>query len=426
MRKAMAMHLAGWAACACLGAAAQEAAPNEAQGADAPEPVFRPSLIYDGNAARVLRGGTRTGSAYVGNLHLRLLAKAPEDSPWAGTTALADVLNIHGSSPNALAGAAQDVSNIDGPRGTHVEELWVQRNFDGPASILAGIYDLNSEFYRLQAAGLFLNSSFGIGPEFAQSGVEGPSIFPRTSAGLRVSAKPAPNAVLRAALLDGVPVVRPDGSSGLFRSGDGLLGVAEAAFLTRPGEDVDPTTNPRQRQGRFSSLPPYEDKLALGAWRYTGRYPDVGAIAPALGATRLQPSSGGYAVGETRIAGREDGAKRTASAFVQLGFASAAANRFGSYTGAGLVGTGWVPGRESDQIGISAASVRNGSPYQAAQQAQGLPVSRTETVVELTYLTALTNWLSAQPDLQYVRHPNTDLSLPNAWVVQLRFEVTFN
>ncbi|HEY2255402.1 MAG TPA: carbohydrate porin, partial [Variovorax sp.] len=140
---------------------------------------------------------------------------------------------------------------------------------------------------------------------------------------------------------------------------------------------------------------------------------------------RLRPSSGGYAVGETRIAGREDGAKRTVSAFVQLGLASAAANRFGSYVGAGLIGTGWIAGRESDQLGISAASVRNGSPYQAAQQAQGLLVSRTETVIELTYLTALASWLSVQPDLQYVRHPNTDLSLSNAWVVQLRFEVTF-
>ena len=39
------------------------------------------------------------------------------------------------------------------------------------------MYDLNSEFYRVESGGLFLNSSFGIGPEFARSGAGGPSPF---------------------------------------------------------------------------------------------------------------------------------------------------------------------------------------------------------------------------------------------------------
>ena len=99
--------------------------------------------------------------------------------------------------------------------------------------MLAGLYDLNSEFYRLQSA-LFLNSSFGIGPEFAQSGVEGPSIFPDTSVGMRIAFKPAEGLVVRIAALDGVPVDRPDGSRGIFKPGDGALIVGEVAFLDRP------------------------------------------------------------------------------------------------------------------------------------------------------------------------------------------------
>ena len=46
--------------------------------------------------------------------------------------------------------------------------------FGNRFSALFGRYDLNSEFYRLQSAGLFLNSSFGIGPEFSLSGQNGP------------------------------------------------------------------------------------------------------------------------------------------------------------------------------------------------------------------------------------------------------------
>jgi porin len=40
-------------------------------------------------------------------------------------------------------------------------------------SLLGGRYDLNGEFYRLHSAALFLNSSFGMGPEFSQSGPGG-------------------------------------------------------------------------------------------------------------------------------------------------------------------------------------------------------------------------------------------------------------
>jgi porin len=48
-----------------------------------------------------------------------------------------------------------------------------------------GLYDLNSEFDVIEAAALFLNPSHGIGPDFAQSGRNGPSIFPVTSLAIR-------------------------------------------------------------------------------------------------------------------------------------------------------------------------------------------------------------------------------------------------
>ena len=410
----------------CLGAAACAAAADE--DASAPSAVT-PSLVYDGAATEVLHGGAQRGGAYTGSLHLRLLAKAPASSDWAGTSALVDVRTLHGGHPSALVGDAQGVSNIEGPHGTDIHELWVQHNFqDSGLSLLAGIYDLNSEFYRLQAAGLFLNSSFGIGPEFSQSGIEGPSIFPRTSAGVRVSSRLAPGVVVRGALLDGVPVVRPDGARGVFRPGDGLLGVGEVAFLSRPDEADDGHSDVRRRQGRFSALPPYQDKLAFGLWRYTGALPTVDAAASdpssALASVKGR-SAGAYAIGEWRIIGREATPSRTLSAFAQLGTASSATNRFGSYVGAGLVGTGWIPGRETDQLGLSVASARNGAPYAQSQAALGQPVTHAETTIEASYLMQLTPWLTLQPDLQYVIHPDTQRSLANAWVVQVRFELSF-
>jgi porin len=408
-----------WLAAAAM-AVGQPAFAEDAEAA--PTEWLTPGMTYDGSALGNLRGGQRTGSTYGGNLHLKATAHG-EALGWPGTSAFIDVLSIHGGQPSRLVGDAQGTSNIEGPTGTQVEELWVQHNFKGSsASLLLGIYDLNSEFYRLAAAGLFLNSSFGIGPEFAQSGVEGPSIFPRTSAGLRLAVKPTPGTVVRAALLDGVPVARPDGSRAAFRGGDGLLAIAELASLSRGGADT-PQAEMRDRIGRLSSLEPYDDKLAAGVWRYAGRYPDLSDTDAAGNARMRRGSSGAYVVGEHLLIGTDAGSGKRLSAFAQVGFADARTNRFGGYAGAGLVGSGWGLIKDNDQLGVSVAHARNGNHYLRAQASQG--VDRAETTVELSYLTQLSKYVTLQPDLQYVLHPNTDPSLANALVLQLRFEIAF-
>jgi porin len=402
------------------------ALPAFAEGIDsAPAPAswLTPALTYDGSALSNMRGGARTGSTYVGNLHLKLTAQVdPFGLP--GTSIFADLLTIHGGHPSRLVGDAQGTSNLEGPTGTQVEELWLQHNFVGSsASLLVGIYDLNSEFYRLAAAGLFLNSSLGMGPEFAQSGIEGPSIFPRTSAGLRLAVKPTANTVLRAAVLDGVPVVRPDGSRSAFLGGDGLLLVGEFAWLSRDGAAGVSQTPMRDRIGRFSSLAPYEDKLAIGTWHYTGRLPDLSDIDVAGNALMRRGSSGAYLVGERLLIGGDAGAGGRLAAFALAGVADARTNRLSSYIGAGVVASGWQPMKGTDQVGLSVAHARNGN--HALNASPGGGVRHAETTVEMSYLTQLSKHLTLQPDLQYVKHPNTDPSRPDALVLALRFEVAF-
>jgi porin len=404
-------------------AIASVAAASEPDAAPDSSGWLTPALTYDGTALGDLRGGARAGSAYVGNLHLKLTAKG-DAIGWPGTSAYVDLLNIHGGHPSHFVGDAQGVSNLEGPTGTQVEELWFQHNFkSGSASLLAGIYDLNSEFYRLQSAGLFVNSSFGIGPEFAQSGVEGPSIFPRTSVGLRFAFKPTLDTVLRTAVLDGVPVVRPDGSRGAFRSGDGLLMVAEFAMLARPGPGTDRPASMRDRIGRFSSLAPYDDKIAFGGWRYTGRFADLADLDLSGEPLQRNGSSGAYVVGERLLMGENGTPGKHLAAFAQAGIADARTNRFGSYVGAGVVGSGWGVMKDSDQFGMSVARASNGDHFLHSQAA--IRTAAAETTIEWTYLTQVSKSLTVQPDLQYVIHPNTDPSLANAWVLQVRFEIGF-
>jgi porin len=382
-----------------------------------------PSLSYDGEAAGVAAGGDRDRAVYSGLLHLRLRWIVPTASPWKGTSGFLDVRNIEGGHLSELAGDAQGASNIDGPGGTAIHELWLQHNFQwSGVSLLAGIYDLNSEFDRIQAAGLFLNSSFGVTPEFANSGVTGPSIFPRTAAALRFAVKPWNDAVLRVALVDGTSFERPDGSHALFRRGDGALAVVEWSMLRRPDASGDEPPVPRLF-GRFSALPSYEDKVAVGAWRYTRRFGEAGATDD--GEASRHVSEGGYLIGEWRLFGRGADAKRRVSGFAQLGFASPSTNRFGSYVGGGIVATGWLFGRDSDQIGISVASAQEGSTYRRNITNAGTRPTKGETTWEMSYLAQVRSWLTLEPDVQWVVHPDADAGRAAALVLQLRSEMTF-
>ena len=394
-----------------------------ADGSNADERTLVPSLSYDADAAAV-RGGLSDGATYTGLLHLRLRWIVPTASTWRGTSAFIDVRNIHGGHVSELAGDAQGVSNIDGPDGSAVHELWIQHNFQwSGVSLLGGIYDLNSEFDRLQAAGLFLNSSFGVTPEFAESGTTGPSIFPRTAAALRFSVKPWNGALLRAALVDGESLERPNGSHALFKRGDGALEVVEWSMLRRPDATGDEPLAPRIF-GRFSPLPTYEDKVAVGVWHYSKRLPEIDPAGNDSDVPR-HSSEGGYVIGEWRLFGRGADAKKQVSGFAQLGFASPGTNRFGSYVGGGLVATGWLFQRDADQVGVSVASAQEDSTWRRNTALAGDHPAKAETTWELSYLSQVKKWLTLEPDLQLVQHPGADASLRNALVFSLRSEATF-
>lgn len=397
---------------------------SAAEDAGAPSP-FKPGLVYQGAAFANLGGGVRHASTYTSNLNLQLNIDGASLFDWRDTIAYLDAAWLQGGLPSSFIGDAQGVSSISAPSTVKLYEAWVQKNFlANRVSVLAGLYDLNTEFYRLQSAGLFLNSSFGIGPEFAQSGANGPSIFPDTSAGVRFGFKPVEGVVFRAALLDGVPLDRPDGSRALFKSGDGALIVGEVAFLDRPQTGTRPA-NPRFRIGRQAMLGEYDGKIAIGGWHYSATFDDLSDTQPNGQPVRHRGSSGFYALGDWLLYRNADRAERKLTGFVQAGTGDARVGRFGAYLGTGLTAVGVLEGRATDELGLALAYARNGSHYTSAQRMQGLPVTSAEKTIELTYLVQVNSWLALQPDLQYVITPDTTKAIPNAWAFQLRIEMSF-
>jgi porin len=365
------------------------------------------------------------GGTYSGNLNVQVSLDGSRLFGRSGLTLFVDGLWIHGGQPSALLGDAQGVSNLSAPPKVTLYEAWLQYNvFGNKFSALAGRYDLNTEFYRVQSAGLFLNSSFGIGPEFSGSGAGGPSIFPSTSLGVRLAFKPKANVVVRGSILDGAPVDRADGSVGAFRGGDGLLLVSEVAVLNREASG-DRLEKLRFRIGRASGLPPYDDKVAAGGWYYTATFDDLSTVEANGTPRQDHGSAGAYVVGDATLYRSKTDRRRRLTGFVEAGLADARVNRFGSYVGAGSVATGPVPTRPADELGVAIAIARNGSGYLDSRRRIGKPTERFEAAIELTYLAQLASWLAVQPDFQYVIHPNTDAIVPNGRAFQLRFEVAF-
>jgi len=406
---------------ACISALARAQSPDPTK-TGAPTQSVSASATYDGETASNLSGGAQRGSTYHGSLQLQAAFDFERLFGWTDTTGFVYGMWLHGGQPDDFVGGAQGVSSITGPRGARLDEAWLQRNFAGNrVSLLGGRYDLNAEFYRLHSAALFLNSSFGMGPEFSQSGPAGPSVFPSTSLGARAQYKATPELVLRAALLDAAPYNRA-GENAATQGGDGALVVSEAAYLERPGS-AEPR-NRRLRTGRFSGLAPYDDKYAIGIWHYTASFVDLSEVDANGQPLSHRGSSGAYLLVDRLLARSAAQSDPRVAAFLQLGVGDARVNRFGSYVGVGLVASGLFPGPENE-AGIAVASARNGSHYLEQQEQLGTPAQKSETAIELTYLVQVSKWLALQPDLQYIVNPNTDPAIRNALAFLLRFELAF-
>ena len=376
---------------------------------------------YTGVLQSDVAGGNRRGAAYTGAAALQFSLALDRLVPWPSAQIFLSLLGTHGGMPSDIVGALQPVSSIEAPSGVRVEELWFQQNtWSGRFSVLIGRYDTNTEFYRTQSSALFVNSSFGIGPELAQSGVEGPSTFPFTAVGVRAAFKPTADIVVRTAVMNGTPVDRPGGGVQLFAHGDGALLMAEVASLDRPD-----TAGPRDRRFRIGRGPgrPYEQKIALGVWHYTTSFPDLadnladGTPVPRHGST------GAYIVADRSLWKDQIDSSRFLMGFVQLGLGDSRANRVGSYAGGGLTLSGPLARRPQDQLGLAVAAAFLGSHYRRT-----LPPSvrsAPEATLELTYAAQVNTYVAVQADLQYVARPGGTRATDNAVVPGIRAALTY-
>ena len=381
-------------------------APPAAGAEDDEAPAVDLSAVYTFDVWRGARGGVKRGWRYLDNLDVTLTIDAERAMGWGGATIFLYGLYNNGQSlTDELVGDLQTVSNIDaGVQAARLYEAWVEQRFAGDrASVKLGLYDLNSEFDTNDSNALFINSSHGIGPDFSQSGANGPSIFPVTSLALRADYQLTDNWLVRAAVLDGVPgdPDRAKRTAIKLGRGDGALLVAELEYS-------DDRT-----------------KAAVGTWRYTARFENILATQLAGEPVERRGNHGAYMMVERKLTREPVGGAQGLSGWVRAGFADDRFNPIASYVGGGLVYTGPFKGRDEDRLGLAVARVEFASRFRRAAELAGEPVGEGETNIELTYRLPIAPWLTLQPDVQYVIDPGGVRGRRDALVVGIRTEVGF-
>jgi porin len=349
-------------------------------------------------------GGIKRGTKYMDNWDFKLNADADKLWGWNNTTAFLQLISNHGGKLNEThVGSFMGVDNIEANTNTtKLFHAWLERSFfDQKFSLLVGLYPVDSQFYVTDATGVFLHPTGGMAAEVAQTGVNGPSIFPTSSFGFRAMWQPTPKFYFQAALVDGVPgdPNNPHGTHIRFDRGDGTLAIVETGL--RPAEEIS--------------------KYAVGTWRYTARFDDL-VDTDALGNPARRVNRGAYFLAEQTVFREKDDSSQGLALFFRYGVANGDVNTLDYSYSLGLRYKGLLPGRDQDEFGIGLTRGHAGAKF---RQAAATPLETNESALEITYRARVIRWLAIQPTLQRILNPGHDPALRNAWVAGARFEIAF-
>ena len=362
------------------------------------------------------RGALRNGSKSVSHIDLRLNVDLDKAAGWQGASALLDVVSDSGWGPNArLVGAQMGVTNIEvgAPTTTRLFQAWLQQSFfDERLAVLAGLYPIDSEFFTMDAAGIFLGPQYGTPAELAQT--DTPSVFDNSAFGIRARWNIAPSLYAMGAVLDGVPndPAHPRRTSIRFARGDGGFTIGEFGWLPEAAND------------KFKG----HAKVALGYWAYSIRRPDqldaanidAGNIS---GPARRRRSQGGYLLGERTLASLGGSDDRYISGFARYSFGDGRSTAIKNTLNLGTHVRGPAASRPDDIIGLAWSRASLSDNWRKVQAVGGTASSRNEDALEVTYRYRLSPWLAIQPNAQYIRSPGGVAGTASANLIGVRLEL---
>lgn len=317
---------------------------------------------------------------------------------WRGGSFHVEVLNNLGGMPNTRAATLQGVDNIEvSSQRLRIFEAWLEQSIGHAATLRAGLYDLNSEFYTNDAASGLIAPAFGVGSEIAATGTNGPSIFPSSALAIRVNAGLGKRGYVRAAAINANASTIGDAHGVDFSFSNGALLIAEAGI-----------------EGR--------SKFSVGGWGYTRRQDDIRAI-DASGAPVRRGAYGGYAIAEVPMWGK-DGDAREVHGFLRVGVSEGQTTAFKGGWQGGFMIKRPLAARPDGVLSIGANQGYLSNPYRRNLADGGTQTTAAESAIEITYSDQILKHVAVQPDLQWVFAPAGERGRGTVLVVGIRFSIT--
>ena len=352
-------------------------------------------------------GGISRGSVWLANSEAAVNMDMGKLVGWDAVTAFFQYHVQHGNQSKdfngTYVGSFAGVDNIETGTSTgQFFQAWLQKNSaDDSLSVLAGLYAIDSEFYVTETSGLFLQPPYGMSAEMAQTGQNGPPVFPVGA--LAVRAKYTSSGYyIQGVVADGVPgnPNNPHGTQIRLDKGDGSLVVVELGANT---------------SGEGKSF----NKTAVGLWRYSARANDLVDV-DALGNPLRRSDRGFYVLAERTLHAEQNDPAQGLSGFVRFGTVNKDVYQTDWSGSLGLRYQGLLDGRDDDTAGVAVTTSHASGKYRQLNASDS-----SETVVEITYRAQLQPWLAVQPMVQRIFNPNMNTFLRDVWVAGVRFEVAF-
>lgn len=359
---------------------------------DTPSSPWSFSGTYVGDFLSNVDGGISEAGAYIDNTTIQVDFDGSRSRLKGLRGTIGVIYNNGGTFSGRRIGDIHGTSNIEaGEAGFYMSEAWLSYGFgreilgEAATMIKVGVIDLNTVFDAPNVSGIFINSSHGIIPTFAQTGNNGPSIFPQLGLGVVGQYRLSESLAIRGGAFDATPG-NPNDPSKIdiaWRKKDGTLWVGEGELSGETG------------------------RIVLGGFGYSK------STATLLGAPDKK-NSGMYAQAEVN-------ATENLALFARGGIADAEINMIDKYWGAGLTYSGLFSSDGDDVLGFAIADARLSDDGRAAFG--GLEAN--ETNYELTYARNITKNLAIQGDVQYIVNPGADPIRRNATAIGMRIKYAF-
>lgn len=357
--------------------------------------TWKTDVIYTADVTSVVSGRRAASTRFLDNLDIIVDGDLERLLGWRGAKLHVYGLSNNGGEPNAAAETLQGIDNIEvAEQGARLYELWIEQDFgDGHGSLLAGLYDVNSEFYSTAASDLLIAPPFGIGSELAATGPNGPSIFPSTALAARLRLGEVESRYLQMAVVNAK--AGSLGDTGVDTGMDhGVLYLAEAGW-----------TGPL--------------RLAVGGWRYGDKQDDIRAT-DLLGDPVPTAAQGVYVLAEGAFYSNEAGF--SARGFLRAGGSDGDTTDFRGGWQAGVRLDHLVASRPDSAFSIGIHQGLLSNKARANMIDGGVDAADAEQGVEITYADTA-GPVTLQPSLQWIDNPGGDRGAESVVVATLRLSI---